>query len=228
MEISRDCKDFLASFDLGTSCRRVSKNGPGDSYWWGTNHAQALLMIFLPGICLFPFDLLCVCRFRLMEIQLNIWNASTWQCWWFTTWRCRWSERRTDGWTLVLAPCNANKEIGCISIPKSPTEPNFDFVLTIPLIEFKNPRSDFWHHNFQAENLELLHSEPRILRVLLEVGPVSKECWWRKRWEVLDDGNWKKVTERKKEARDGMTKASLNVVKVYISLWDVSLWNFWK
>ena len=55
----RDCKDFLASFDLGTSCRRVSKNGLGDSYWWGTSHAQALLMIFLPGLCLFPFDLLC-------------------------------------------------------------------------------------------------------------------------------------------------------------------------
>lgn len=75
MEISRDCKDFLASFDLdlGTSCR----------------HSDFSLKVIFLFVSFVVF-----CRFRLMEIRLNIWNASTWQCWWFTTWRCRWSERR--------------------------------------------------------------------------------------------------------------------------------------
>lgn len=168
-----------------------------------------------------------------MEIQLNIWNASTWQCWWFTTWRCRWSERRTDGWTLVFSPCNAKKEIECISIPKSPTEPNFDFVLTIPLIEFKNPRIQeskvLWFCGITTSRLKTWNfctasreSFEFCWRWDRCQGMLMKEKMRGLRW-------WKlKKSDRKKETRDGITKASSKVVKVYLSLWDVCLWNFWK
>ena len=92
-----------------------------------------------------------------------------------------------DGWTLVLAPCNTNKEIEYIFIPKSQRSQTSTLCLQFVFFEFTNPHIlggscelMFFGINFQpksstqAENLELLHSEPRILRVLLEVGPFPR------------------------------------------------------
>ncbi len=131
------------------------------------------------------------CRFRLMEIRLNIWNASTWQCWWFTTWQCRWGWKREDGgpkfWQIA---------------PKSQTS-NSRILQESKVLWFLASQLPT-----QAENLELLHSEPRILRVLLEVGPylfphgmLMKEKMRGLTWWKLN-----KVTERKEEAWDIMTK----------------------
>lgn len=81
-------------------------------------------------------------------------------------------EWKTDrGWMLVLADRTVQHEQRNCQTSTSCLE---FLSLNSRILVFKNPRSDFWHHNFQAENLELLHSEPRILRVLLEVGPLPR------------------------------------------------------
>ena len=186
MEMSRDCKDFLASFDLGTSCRLVD------------------VMIFLPGICLFPFDLLCFAGSGLWRsgsifgmLQLGSVGDSQlggaggvkdggWMDVGFGT-----VQRKQRNWVYFhpKVPNGAKLRLCAYNLSLWIQESSYSRIQGLMI--FVASQLPGWKPGTSAQRAENPSS-------FAGGGTVCKECWWRKRREVLDDGNWKKVAERKK------------------------------